>query len=63
LEQTDRFAALVADELTKATGIAITKSDLAISASVPINGLGEKDRSAYQTELNQDQPTVQPVTT
>jgi hypothetical protein len=43
LEQTDKFAALVTNELTKATGITITKSDLAISATVPISAVNAKD--------------------
>ena len=46
LEDTNRFAELIADELTKATGITITKSDLALSASVPINGAEIRENSA-----------------
>lgn len=37
LDEHDKFEALVAQELTSATGTTINKSDLAISASVPIN--------------------------
>jgi hypothetical protein len=36
LEEYDKFGAMVAQELTTATGTTITKSNLAISASVPI---------------------------
>jgi len=35
--ESDKFGALVAQELTIATGTRITKTDLAISASVPIS--------------------------
>jgi len=36
LEELDRFKALLVARLTDATGIAVTKSSLAISASVPV---------------------------
>ena len=58
LEQTDKFVALVTEELTKATGITITKSDLAISASVPISAVIEKDERIYtHAETHEMQPT------
>ena len=38
LEELDKFKSLLAARLTDATGIAVTKSSLAISASVPVNG-------------------------
>lgn len=41
LEEPDRFEALVAQGLTNATGAIVTKSNVAISASVPINRKGQ----------------------
>jgi len=38
LEELDRFKALLVARLTDATGVAVTKSSLSISASVPVNG-------------------------
>ena len=38
LEQLDRFKALLVENLTNATGRAVTKSNLAVSASVPVDG-------------------------
>ena len=38
LEQTDRLAILVMEKLTRATGVAITESDLAISVVHPVHG-------------------------
>ena len=38
LEELDRFKALLVARLTDATGVAVTKSSLSISASVLVNG-------------------------
>lgn len=38
LDEHDKFEALAAQELTTASGTAVNKSDIVISASVPING-------------------------
>jgi len=62
LEQMDRFVALVTQELTKATGITVTKSDLAISASVPIDGSTEKDeRTPDNNELHEEIRSTKPL--
>ncbi len=45
LQEYDKFGALVAQELTTATGTTITETDLAISASIPIEDL-ESDENA-----------------
>ena len=61
LERTDRFAALVTGELTKATGITITKSDLAIAATVPINGINGKDERRSDDGETQQVQSTNPV--
>ncbi len=58
LEQLGRFRGLVAEGLSNAIGITIDKHDLAIAATVPVNGIdeqtdqtvrpGDEDRSEQQ---------------
>jgi len=38
LEQLDRFKALLVQHIAEATGKPVTKSNLAVSASIPVNG-------------------------
>lgn len=60
LEEIAKFRSLVADELAKATGTAITESELAISASIPITGL--RDESFNSVREDQEQSAGQPFT-
>jgi hypothetical protein len=58
LDEHDKLEALVAQELTNATGTAVNKSDLAISASVPING-DETPPQVVRHEESPPTPTAQ----
>lgn len=60
LDERDKFEALVAQELTNATGAAVNKSDLAISASVPIDG-DEQSPEVVRHEESPPIPTAQPA--
>lgn len=53
LEDYDRFAALVAEGLTNASGGSVPISNLVISASIRITGMGQRmeERMEQQTEL------------
>jgi hypothetical protein len=56
LEDNDKFGAVVAQELTTATGTTITKSNLAISVSVPIT------RTESRLQADKGLPNPSPVT-
>jgi len=58
LDEHDKFEALVAQELTNATGTAVNKSDLAISASVPTD-LNHQPPQVVRHEEIPPTPTVQ----
>lgn len=57
------FGALIADRLSKATGTTVSESDLAISASVPVSGIGEKDESSDAVRDDRKELVTQPITT
>lgn len=56
------FGAVVADRLTKATGTTVTESELAISASVPVSGVREKDERFDSVGEDQEQLVAQQLT-
>lgn len=57
LEKSDRFKALVAHWLTTATGSTVNKADLAISASVPINGTIQAGSLLERKQMPQAPPS------
>lgn len=62
LEEVGKFGPKVAERLTKATGTAITESELAISASVPVTGVREKDEVSSSVRGDQEQLAAQQFT-
>lgn len=60
LDERDKLEALVAQELTTASGTAVNKSDLVISAIVPING-DEQPPEVMRHEESPPMPTAQTV--
>jgi len=51
LEQLDKFKALVVEQLVGATARPVTKSNLMVSASVPVNGKGQLDDATKEESL------------
>lgn len=60
LDEHDKLKALVAQELANATGTAINKSDLAISASIPIDG-DEQSPEVVRHQESPSTPRAQPA--
>ncbi len=62
LDEHTKFEALVAQELTTASGTAVNKSDLVISASVPIDGDEPPDLVRHEERLPAPTPQLAPTT-
>jgi len=62
IEEIPKFVPLVAATLTKATDTAVTESDLAISASVPVPGIRDKDDQSESVRGDPEKFVTQPIT-
>ncbi len=62
LAEPDKFGLQVAERLTKATGTAVSKTDLSISASAPVAGIKEKDEPSATVRDDREGLVTQPIT-
>lgn len=62
LREIAKFGPLVAEQITKASGTTVTEADLAISASVPVSGVGEKDEPTISARDGRGQIATQSIT-